>query len=358
MRRYKLAVHALVLFSVFNFVPALAAPIPVREVREARADVADRAEDVIIVMGKRAAKEEDSWSWSTQASPRSGSESDYLSTSRGSTPTSDDTSEIHHYTRDSIQLVSPASDVIGSPPPASGGTEQPYTTSKTPPASSVRTRPVKWVPTTGFEPDPEEMQSSSYAKGGTELPWHSSQPGTTSRIPLAGSVRTKTNKMAPTTKIIPPPSGEMGTPLYASGGTKLPWYSAGRSKSPPASSVRTKPIKWVPTTGFEPDPEEMQSSRYAKGGTELPWHSPQPGTTNKIPPAGSVRTKTNKLVPTTNSRPEMGRPPYESGGTELPWYSAGKAEPPQSKSFFGALISKLKLRPRMSPMASDVMNTA
>ena len=352
MRRYKLAVHILVLLSVLSFVPVLAAPIPVREVREACADVADGGEDVITVMGKRAAKEKDSLSWSTQASPRSRSESDYLSTSQGSSPTSGDASEIHRETSDSVQLPSSASSEIGSPRYASGETKLPYTTSKTPSASSVRTRPVKWVPTTGFEPDSEEVQSMN---GGTDLPWHSSQPGTTSNIPPAGSVRTKPNKLAPTTKINPPPSGEMGRPLYASGGTNLPWYSAGRSKTPPASSVRTKLIKWVPTTGFEPDSEEMQSLPYAKGGTALPWHSSKPGTTSKISPAGSVRTKPNKLAPTT----KINSP--SSGGTELPWHSASKAELPQSKSSFSALVSKLKFWPRMarmSPIASDVLKTA
>jgi hypothetical protein len=51
MRRYKLVANILVILSVFSFVPVLAAPIEIQEVREACADVADggNSEDVIIV---------------------------------------------------------------------------------------------------------------------------------------------------------------------------------------------------------------------------------------------------------------------------------------------------------------------
>src|SRR6266566_8400959 len=109
MRRYKLAIHILVILSVFNFVPALAAPAPVQEVRDACADVADGGENVIIVLGKRTEEGEDTWSGYhrlTQASRSSGSESDYLSTS-SSQSTSNYASGIHQRTTTPIQLSSP-----------------------------------------------------------------------------------------------------------------------------------------------------------------------------------------------------------------------------------------------------------
>ncbi|KAF8491594.1 hypothetical protein F5888DRAFT_1807321 [Russula emetica] len=201
MRRYKLAVHILVILSVFNFVPVLAFPVPVQEVREACADVADGSEDVIIVSGKRAEEGEDSSSGYhglTQASPGPGSMSVQSLTSSqdpaGSPSTSNYASGVHQETTNPIQL----------PSYASGGTELP------------------WYSSGG-------MRRPSYASGGTELSWYSSddtgrggvqpvQPEITSKIPSISSVRTKTSKNR--------------------------WMAA--------SSMRTKTDKWVSTTETEP----------------------------------------------------------------------------------------------------------
>jgi hypothetical protein len=189
MRRYKLAVHILVILSVFNFVPVLATPIPVRrEVREACADVMDGGEDVIILSGKRAEEREDLWSGYhglTQASRSPESGSDYWSTSSqlpsGSPSTPDYASGVHQKTTSPIQPPSSVSGEMQRPPHASGGTELPWNA-------------------------PGGMRRPQYASGGTELPWYS--------------------------------PGGMRKPPYASGGTELPW-SGTKNRIPPASSVRT-----------------------------------------------------------------------------------------------------------------------
>jgi hypothetical protein len=147
MRRYKLAIHILVIFSIFNFVPVLAAPIAAQEVREAcAADVADEGEDVIVVSKKRAEEDQDPWSGYhglRQASPDSGSMSVQLSSSsqhpRMLPSTSNDASGVHQETTIPIQL----------PSSASGGTEL------------TNTNPI---------------QLMSSASGGTELPGHNTEP--------------------------------------------------------------------------------------------------------------------------------------------------------------------------------------
>ena len=58
MRRYKLAVYIIVILSVFNFVPVLAAPIAEREVCEACADLANEGKGVIIWSWKRGEERE------------------------------------------------------------------------------------------------------------------------------------------------------------------------------------------------------------------------------------------------------------------------------------------------------------
>jgi hypothetical protein len=132
MRRYKLAVHTLVILSIFNSMPVLAAPLAVQEVREACADVAEGGEDVVILSGKRADEGEDPWSGYhglTPASPGSGSVSVQLSTSPqhpGSPSASDYESGVHQETTNSIQLPSSASGEMQRPPYASGGTELPW----------------------------------------------------------------------------------------------------------------------------------------------------------------------------------------------------------------------------------------
>src|SRR5882757_4647348 len=101
MRRYKLAIHILVILSVFNSVLVLAAPVLVQEVREAGTDVAGGGEDVVIMLGKRGGSGEGQDPL-TQASPAPGSSS-----------TSDYPSGVHQETTNPIQLPSsePASGV-------------------------------------------------------------------------------------------------------------------------------------------------------------------------------------------------------------------------------------------------------
>lgn len=98
---------------------------------------------------------------------------------------------------------------------------------------------------------------------------------------------------------------------------------------------------------------QTDSSTVVRVRRDLPWkssddadqHLNQPGTTNNIiPPARSVKTNPNTLVPTT----EIDLAPSSSGETELP----------HSQRFFSELFGKLKIRPRMSTTAGGVVNTA
>ena len=183
MPRYKLAIHILVIFSVFIFVPVLAAPVAIQEVREACADVVDGGEDMIIVSGKRSEEGQDRL---TQASQGQGSTSVQLST-QGSSSTSDYASGVHQETINPTRL-------------------------------------------------PDEMQRPPYARGGTELPWYSSdgterhlifsgrsgaqqvQPGTTSKLQPAISMRVPMQTLSndiggdwlPDNQRRPPPSESSG----------------------------------------------------------------------------------------------------------------------------------------------------
>ena len=173
MHPYKLAVHILVILSVFSFVPVHAAPVPVQDVREACADVVNRGEDVILVSGKRAEEGQDPL---TQASPGQGS-------TQGPSSTSDDAIGVHQGTINPTQLPSESSmsGEIQGPPYASGRTEPPWyssdgslvtpgegevqrdqlgTTSKLPsqPETSMTTEtysfaPVHWVPQLSAVPE-------------------------------------------------------------------------------------------------------------------------------------------------------------------------------------------------------------
>jgi hypothetical protein len=169
MCRYKLAVLILVLLSVFNFVPVFAAPVPVQEVREACADVADGGEDVIIVSGKRAEEGQDPL---TQASP--GQLSTSLPDPPGSPSTPDYASGVHQETTTPIQLPSSASGELQRPPYASSGTELPWHSSVT-----------------------DDTEPHLLTPGGEV------QPGTTSEFLPSSSVRTKTYPFVSTTEIGP-----------------------------------------------------------------------------------------------------------------------------------------------------------
>jgi hypothetical protein len=171
MRRYKLAVHILVILSVFNFMPALAGPVPVQEVREACADVADEGEDVVIVSGKRAEEGQDPGSPGSS----SGSGSWYYEW----TPGSQDSGTWRH-------VWTPGSQVSGSM------SVQLSTSPQHPPGSPSASDDANQLPS-------GEMQKPPYASGGTELPWYSKnsggvnqvQPGTMNKLQPASSVRTK-----------------------------------------------------------------------------------------------------------------------------------------------------------------------
>ena len=326
MCRYKLAVYILVMLSVFNFVPMLAAPVPVQEVRDASADVADGGEDVVIVLKKRAEEKQGPLSGLTQASPGPGSESNYLSTSsqqpRGSS-TSDYSSGIYQETTSPIQLPSSASGEMQRPPYASGGTELPWYSSG-------------------------EMRRPPYASGGTELPWYS--------------------------------SGEVRRPPYASGGTELPWYSSGGMREPPYSpggtempyppdrgrnqlvqpgtSVRTKTDKWVATTGIEPASSSLGQITPASSSRVLPPSGPPPleqitpVSSSKVlppsvpPPLGHITplSSSNVLPPSVPPPSEQTTPGSSSRVLPVsePTPSPPKQPKPQPKIFLSNMASKSK----------------
>lgn len=306
---------------------------------------------MIIGMGKRAKEEEVPWSWDqkvTQASPRTWSEPDYLSTSLqpqpGLPPTPAEESEVHQELTTPIQ---PPSSVFG------------------------------------------ELQRPTTVSGGTELPWYSSgdtglrlfapgrgsvqpvQPGTTSQIPPASSVRTKTNKWVPT-----PEAEAMQRPPYAFGGTELPWYSSGDTglrlstpgrggvqpvkpgttgKNPPASSVRTKTNKWVPTADAETSSGEIRMPAYASSGTEPPRYSSfsddtelpldQPGTTSKIKPASPVGTAGTWAASTTEVPPARA----SSVGTEMEANEIGAVSSSSGE------IRPASPPPQLTPVSSSII---
>jgi hypothetical protein len=187
MRRYKLAVHILVILSVFNFVPVLAAPVAVQAMREACADVAEGGDDVIIVSGKRAEEGQDPL---TQASP--GQSTSVQLPTPGSPPTSDHASGVHQETTNPIQ----------PPSSAPGGTELPW-------YSSDGTGPHLLTPD----------------RGGVQQV----QPGTTSELLPPASVRTKTQPWVATSEIGP------ATPSSSESSGEIPGSPTSPSKVPPGN---------------------------------------------------------------------------------------------------------------------------
>ena len=151
MRRYKLAVHILVILSVFNFVSVLAAPIAAQKTREAYADMADEGEVVLVVSRKRTLEGQDSSSGYhglAPASPDSGSiisdsgpfklVSVPLSSDRGSSPPPSEMAGVFHQgfrPNTEIGPASSSSSESGDVPPSnlaqtSTVTEQPKPQSK------------------------------------------------------------------------------------------------------------------------------------------------------------------------------------------------------------------------------------
>jgi len=187
MRRYKLAVHILVILSVFNLVPVFAAPVAVQEVRETCADVADGGQDVVTLLGKRAGEGQDS---STPVSP--GPASAQPPTSPPHPPSASDfASGVHQETTNPIQPPSSASGEIKRPPYASGGTELPW-------HSSDDTEPHL------LNPD----------RGGV-------QQGATRMLLPSSSMRTKTYPFVSTSEIGPATPSESSGEISPASGSRI-----------------------------------------------------------------------------------------------------------------------------------------
>ena len=195
-----------------------------------------------------------------------------------------------------------------------------------------------------------------YTSGGTELPWYSSDgtlvtpgsgrvlPGTKSKLTSqpGTSMRTQTYSFAPghwspSTKIgtageIAPassskslPSSEDVTPLSSTNSDQLPPSASGELRRPPSASGGTE-LPWYPS-------DDKELHWLTPGGVQLV----QPGTTSKLPPATSVRTKTYPFVATTEIETASESP---SSGEITP---TSPAQKPQSKSFFSSLANKSKV---------------
>jgi hypothetical protein len=157
--RYKIFACILVILSVFSFV--LAAPVPVREIREACADAVEGGENVIIVSGKRAPRgyglDSDSDTEWWKPSPQSSSAPDHAGGSHSG-----------------VDMPGPSSPSSGSESPpwskvlsTPGGTDVPLdpngaitpgTTTENQPASSSKTKSVSWEPVTKVHSYDEELE--------------------------------------------------------------------------------------------------------------------------------------------------------------------------------------------------------
>jgi hypothetical protein len=180
--RFKIVACILCILSVFSFV--LAAPVPVREVREACADAVEGGENVIIVSGKRAPRgdpyegtEEDLYPTDLYSPDSPDTE---LGTSPSQSPSPPDHASGSHSTVDMPSSPSPSSGGDSSPGWFSKvwsipgetkvssdpeGAFKPGTTTENEPASSSKTKKVNFWHTTKvhiFEPDlPDEDQPAS-----------------------------------------------------------------------------------------------------------------------------------------------------------------------------------------------------
>jgi hypothetical protein len=175
--RYKIVACILLVLSVFNFV--LAAPVPVREVREACADAVGGGETVIIVSGKRGNPGEGADPAESDLYPidLSDTESDLYPINLSDTESdlypidlTDTVSPQSPSTPDDASGSHPGVDMPSSPSGGSkspGGTEvpldtegafKPGTTTENPPVSG-ETKSVSWGPTTKvhfYDKDPFE----------------------------------------------------------------------------------------------------------------------------------------------------------------------------------------------------------
>ena len=139
--RFKIVACILLILSVFNF--ALAAPVPAREVREARADAVEDGENVIIVSGKRAIagnpyegeeSDSDSGYWSFSPGRLAAIEASSGSHSGSGTPLSSQGGN------KSPMLISGRTELSLDPE----GAFKPGTTTENQPASSSTTKSVSW----------------------------------------------------------------------------------------------------------------------------------------------------------------------------------------------------------------------
>ena len=310
MRQYKLAVHILLILSVSNFVSVLAAPVPVQKarVREARANVIDGGEDMIIVSGKRAEVGQDPLAQAS-TSPWQGSTSGQSSTSSPD-PESPSTSD----SIKSNQLPSSASGDLGRPPYTAGGAELPWYSSDgtlvTP--GSGRVLPGTKSKLTSQPGTSMRTQTYSFAPGH----W---SPNT--KIGTAGEI-------APASSSKSLPSSEDVTPLSSTNSDQLPSSASGELRRPPDASGGAE-LPWYPS-------DDKELHWLTPGGVQLV----QPGTTSKLPPATSVRTKTYPFVATTEIETASESP---SSGEIIPTSPAQKQLKPQSKSFFSSLANKSKV---------------
>jgi hypothetical protein len=315
MRRYKLlVVHILLILSVFNFVQVLAAPVPVREVREARADMEDGGEDVIIVHGKRADEGQDPltghYGLTQASSDPPGQSSTSSQDPSGSPPTSDHASGVHQETINPIQLPSPASGGTALPwysKSSGGGEVQPGTSvgtnmGKWVPGTSVRTKTNNWVATTEIEPGSSSSGQITPASSNKGLPLSEQ---TASSSDLLGPVSEPDQSSA----LSHDPSGSPSTSDHASG-----IHQETPNKLPSPSSVRVKTYPWVATT-------EIETASSSSGET-TPVSSPSKVFSPPELEGYLAQTPTKQPKPQSNSF----------------W---GKLAS-KSKSLFGQLVSKSK----------------
>lgn len=149
--RYKIVTCALIL-SVIGF--ALAAPVPVREVREARADAMEGGENVIIVSGER----------TPRGYPYEGGGEESDSDAEWWTPSSQ-SARARDYTTGGHSGVDMSSSPSGGTeaPLVPEGTFKPGTTTESQLASSSEPKSVSWGPTTESQPTlPSDPKSVSW----------------------------------------------------------------------------------------------------------------------------------------------------------------------------------------------------
>jgi hypothetical protein len=264
--QFKMVACIPLILSVFSFV--LAAPVPVREVREARTDaVVEGDENMIIVPGKRAAR----------GNPHEGPEEDLyppdLSDTEWGTPPHQSPSAPDYVSGSHPDIDMPSSGGSKSPllSTTPGGTEVPLdsegaftpgTTTENQPASSSKTKKVNFWHTTKvhfFDPDlspPPEHQSTS-----------SSETAPSNKV-LLPSGEITSEQLPPESDFLPLPPGREG---YLAKVAKQP------SPSPESDFLPLPPGRggYLAKVATQPPPspeiEHLSPSRYF----DLPPPPPQ-----------------------------------------------------------------------------------